>query len=57
MHSDSSREATYNSKHPGFMYKKAICSLRMTVEVVGHGFLGSSKLLIFLSLFSQILIS
>ena len=25
MHSDLSREATHNSKHPGFMYKKAIC--------------------------------
>ena len=25
MHSDLSHEATHNSKHPGFMYKKAIC--------------------------------
>ena len=25
MHSDLSREATHNSKHPGFMYKKVIC--------------------------------
>ena len=25
MHSDLSREATHNSKHPDFMYKKAIC--------------------------------
>ena len=35
MHSSLSRKAIHNSKHPGFMYKKAICLGTSSKKVTG----------------------